>query len=202
MAQKTFEELKEIFLRSPYFTDGERIAAIPYGDPAYDMFAMENLENAYYRRLGFAESLRFALDNNSIFTFYVHENDVAPYSVEQRDVRLKQKVVKLERRKQGIARSARGQASRNAARNEQVIDLDDNFGADWTQEFVGEDEFDAQEDREFEAGKKDLEEDRPIQAAASLHIACKLEPRPDMRTAIFNRVFTPNFLRRSQAPYL
>ena len=28
----------------------------------------------------------------------------------------------------------------------------------------------------FEAGKKDLEENRPIQAAASLHIACKLEP--------------------------
>ena len=28
----------------------------------------------------------------------------------------------------------------------------------------------------FEAGKKDLQEDKPIQAAASLHIACKLEP--------------------------
>jgi curved DNA-binding protein CbpA len=28
----------------------------------------------------------------------------------------------------------------------------------------------------FEAGKTDLSEDRPIQAAASLHIACKLEP--------------------------
>ena len=148
MAQKTFEELKAIFLSSPYFTDGERIAAIPYGDPAYDMFAMENLQNAYYRPLGFAKSLRFALDANGIITFYVHENDVAPYSVEQRDVRLKQKIIKLEERKHVRAKAARGRAGRDAARNQQVVDKDDHFGADWTQE-LGEDEFDAEEDRRF-----------------------------------------------------
>ncbi len=148
MAQKTFEELKAIFLSSPYFTDGERIAAIPYGDPAYDMFAMEELENAYYRPLGFTKNLRFVLDN-SVITFYVQEDGKHQYSVENNDVRLRQKIVRMEQRKIELSQAARSRSTRNAAQNEQSVDRDDNFGTDWTSELDG-DEFDQEEDRRWE----------------------------------------------------
>jgi curved DNA-binding protein CbpA len=39
----------------------------------------------------------------------------------------------------------------------------------------------------FEAGKTDLDEDRPIQAAASLHIACKLEPNNTEFKEVYKR---------------
>ena len=154
MAQKTYDEIKEIFLKSPYFTDSERLASIHPTDPEFDVFALENLQTAYYRPLGFSENLRFEVERSQV-TFYVHLDGIAPYSVQNdNDADLRQKIVDLEKRKLVASRNARANRSRTVQRAAA-------FGAEQTQDggfdiiTAGEDEFDAQEDREFEAGKKD-----------------------------------------------
>ena len=46
----------------------------------------------------------------------------------------------------------------------------------------------------FDAGKKDLDEGRPLQAAASLHIACKLNPDNEDYKSIYKNIKCENIL--------
>ena len=193
MAQKTYEELKAIFLSSPYFTDGERIAAIPYGDPAYDMFAMQNLEDAYYRPLGFAKNLRFAV-SNSVITFYVQEDGQHQYSVESNDASLRQKIVRMEQRKIELSQAARSRSTRNAAQNEQSVDRDDNFGTDWTSELDG-DESDQAEERRFERTGELPGTDRELEADGIIEVqdvTAHLERKGNQVVVSFTNATTGN----------
>ena len=135
----------------------------------------ENIENIFmavtkaYRTLSNSTS-RKEYDRDYIPPETQHRKDKdATYHRHHRGRRRRSREERRsERQRERAANSATGKATRSktSTRKERII----------AQVSQNLEEQQKKASSFFEAGKKDLEENRPIQAAASLHIACKLEP--------------------------
>jgi hypothetical protein len=87
MAEKTFEQIKAIYLGNPEFTqEGYRLYAIPLGR---GIFELDEKKEQYYRENGF--SLFTYSASNDTWQFAVDDNDGKSYSVRANDAELSER---------------------------------------------------------------------------------------------------------------